>query len=251
MNRCWNWAQARSCRRPGYQIDRGIFENFLGQRARDIGVEFRDGVTVRGFDIAEGERAHRVRCEENSQSFEVEARWVVDASGRAGLLKRQFGFEVENDHDVNSAWFRIGTRIDVNEWSEDKQWLERCNPSSRWLSTNHLVGEGYWVWLIPLASGSHSVGIVADGRLHPLKRINNFGRAMDWLHEFQPRLADDLESKRALLQDFAFLKHFSYGCKKVFSGARWAMTGEAGVFLDPFYSPGSDFIAIANTYITS
>ena len=27
------------------------------------------------------------------------------------------------------------------------------------------------------------------------------------------------------------------------------MTGEAGVFLDPFYSPGSDFIAISNTYI--
>jgi hypothetical protein len=35
----------------------------------------------------------------------------------------------------------------------------------------------------------------------------------------------------------------------VFSGDRWAMTGEAGVFLDPFYSPGSDFIAIANTLI--
>ena len=28
-----------------------------------------------------------------------------------------------------------------------------------------------------------------------------------------------------------------------------ALTGEAGAFLDPFYSPGSDFIAIANTYI--
>ena len=25
--------------------------------------------------------------------------------------------------------------------------------------------------------------------------------------------------------------------------------GEAGLFLDPFYSPGSDFIAIGNTYI--
>jgi hypothetical protein len=36
----------------------------------------------------------------------------------------------------------------------------------------------------------------------------------------------------------------------VFSGDRWALTGEAGVFLDPFYSPGSDFIAISNTYIT-
>ena len=29
-----------------------------------------------------------------------------------------------------------------------------------------------------------------------------------------------------------------------------ALAGEAGRFLDPFYSPGSDFIAIGNTYIT-
>jgi hypothetical protein len=36
----------------------------------------------------------------------------------------------------------------------------------------------------------------------------------------------------------------------VFSGSRWALTGEAGVFLDPFYSPGGDFIGITNTYIT-
>jgi hypothetical protein len=112
------------------------------------------------------------------------------------------------------------------------------------------MGEGYWVWLIPLASGSHSVGIVADPRVHPLRRINTFGRALDWLREFQPRLAEDVESKRERLQDFVFLKNFSYGCKKVFSGDRWAMTGESGVFLDPFYSPGSDFIAIANTYVT-
>jgi len=235
---------------PSYQIDRGIFENFLGQRARETGVEFLDGVTVRSVEISDGDEPHRVRCERDAGPIDVEARWVVDASGRAGILKRQLGLALENDHDVNSAWFRIGARIDVNEWSSDARWLERCDPPYRWLSTNHLVGEGYWVWLIPLASGSHSVGIVADERIHPLKRMNSFNRAMEWLHEFQPRLAQDIESKRGLLQDFVFLRHFSYGCKRVFSGARWAMTGESGVFLDPFYSPGGDFIAIANTYIT-
>jgi len=233
-----------------YQIDRGIFENFLGERVRQAGIDFRDGVTVRGVELATGEEPHVVRCERDAAAFEVRARWVVDASGRAGLLKRQLGLAQENDHDVNSAWFRIGERIDVNDWSSDRQWLDRCDPPYRWLSTNHLVGEGYWVWLIPLASGSPSVGIVADGRIHPLNRINSFGRAMQWLHEFQPRLAEDLERKRDQLQDFVFLKHFSYGCKQVFSGARWAMTGESGVFLDPFYSPGGDFIAIANTYVT-
>ena len=42
---------------------------------------------------------------------------------------------------------------------------------------------------------------------------------------------------------------FSYGCKQVYSGAdRWCLVGEAGAFLDPFYSPGSDFIAMANTF---
>src|SRR5262249_41235941 len=66
----------------------------------------------------------------------------------------------------------------------------------------------------------------------------------------QPRLAQAIEEKRDLLQDFCFLRNFSYGCKQVFSAHRWALTGEAGLFLDPFYSPGSDFIAMANTYIT-
>ena len=235
---------------PSYQIDRGIFENFLGQRARECGIEFVEGITVRGVDLADGEQPHTVRCEQGGVPLEVTARWVIDASGRAGILKRQLGLALENDHDVNSAWFRVAARIDVNDWSSDRAWLGRCTPPHRWLSTNHLVGEGYWVWLIPLASGSHSVGIVADGRIHPWQRINTFSRALEWLREFQPRLAEEVESKRELLQDFVFLKHFSYGCRKVFSGARWAMTGEAGVFLDPFYSPGSDFIAIANTYVT-
>jgi flavin-dependent dehydrogenase len=235
---------------PTYQIDRGIFENFLGSRARESGVRFIDGATVRDVDLGKEDGPHHVRCESEGRMTDVQARWLVDASGRAGLLKRELGLAVENDHDVNSAWFRIGARIDVNEWSDDQQWLERCNPPNRWLSTSHLVGEGYWVWLIPLASGSHSVGIVADAGIHPLNRMNTFNRALEWLREFQPRLAQDVESKRELLQDFISLKHFSYGCKKVFSGDRWALTGESGVFLDPFYSPGSDFIAIANTYIT-
>ena len=235
---------------PTYQIDRGIFENFLGQRAREKGVRFIDGTTVRGIELGEDAGPHHVRCESDGRVSDVQARWLIDASGRAGLLKRELGLAEENDHDVNSAWFRIGARIDVNEWSSNAQWLGRCDPPSRWLSTNHLVGAGYWVWLIPLASGSHSVGIVADASVHPLNRMNTFNRALEWLREFQPRLAEDVESKSDLLQDFVFLKHFSYGCRKVFSGERWAMTGESGVFLDPFYSPGGDFIAIANTYIT-
>ena len=234
-----------------YQLDRGILENDLAARARVLGVDYRDGALVRDFTLGKRGAVHFVSGEHEGTPFELEADWLIDASGRAGLLKRRLDLARPNDHDANAVWLRVGQRIDVDEWSDDPAWLARCNPPNRWLSTNHLVGDGYWVWLIPLASGSHSVGIVADAKRHPIETLNSFEKTMAWLAVHQPQLHRDLDAKRDSLQDFAFFKRFSYGCKQVFSGNdRWALTGEAGLFLDPFYSPGGDFIAIANTYIT-
>jgi len=234
---------------PGYQLDRGILENFLGEHARARGIAFVTGAVVREIRIGE-HGAHAVRYVRDGQDHELMGDWLIDASGRAGLLRRKLGLQTDNGHHANAAWFRLATRIDIDDWSQDAAWHARCDYRERWLSTNHLVGPGYWVWLIPLSSGSHSVGIVADEALHPLREFNSFERALAWLHAHQPQLARVVETKRDTLQDFIALRRFSYGCKRVFSPRRWALTGEAGLFLDPFYSPGTDFIAIANTYIT-
>ena len=237
-----------------WQIDRGIFENFLGQEAQRRGIRFVDDAVIREVTLAPEtapEAPHAVRWQTGDEPPRVaHARWVIDASGRAALLKKKLGLARDNAHGAHAVWFRIGARIVPDEWSDDPAWRARCVTPSRWLSTNHLVGAGYWVWLIPLASGSHSVGIVADPRWHALEKMNTFERAMEWLREFQPRLYADLDGKRDKLQDFAFFRRFSYDCAQIFSERRWALAGEAGRFLDPLYSPGSDFIAIGNTYIT-
>ena len=244
---------------PSYQIDRGIFENYLAGHVKANGVRFIDGARIVSFVMTDERAAtpgadardlHEVTFERDGVDHVVTGRWLIDASGRAGLIKRKLGLAEANAHDANAVWFRIKDRIDIDRWSDNASWHARCDPQARWLSTNHLVGAGYWVWLIPLASGSHSVGIVADPRLHPLATMDTFDKAMRWLETWQPRLYDALDGRRHLLQDFAYFRNFSYGCKQVFSAQRWALTGEAGLFLDPFYSPGSDFIAIANTYIT-
>jgi flavin-dependent dehydrogenase len=235
---------------PSYQIDRGIFENFLGEAVRRDGIDFRDDAVIRQFALRSGSEEHSITYEHNSKRHAATARWLIDATGRAGLIKRQLGLERDNDHNANAVWFRIGTRITIDDWSSDPDWRARCTPAARWLSTNHLVGEGYWVWLIPLSSGSHSVGIVADSSIHPSTSFDSFEKVLAWLERHQPRLSRELRHKQDLLQDFAYLRSFSYGCERVFSKDRWALTGESGVFLDPFYSPGSDFIAIANTYVT-
>lgn len=239
---------------PSFQIDRGIFENFLVEEARRRGIEVLEGSVVRQIDLAQAsadpDALHRVGYTHGGSAHDIRSRWVVDACGRAGLIKRKLGLAEPNNHAAHAIWFRMKDRIEIDRWTDNAEWRGRCDPPARWLSTNHLVGKGYWVWLIPLSSGSHSVGIVADPAIHPLDTMDSFDKAMDWFQTYQPLLFDELDGKRHRLQDFAYFKRFSYGCKQVYSADRWALTGEAGLFLDPFYSPGSDFIAISNTYIT-
>lgn len=233
---------------PSYQIDRGIFETFLGEEARRRGIDFRDGAVVKTFEVGTNGAAHSLRFQDDHGEHTMSARWLLDASGRAALLRRRFELTVDNGHDANAVWFRLDTRVDMDRWSDDAEWRARCE-TDRWRSTNHYLGPGYWAWLIPLGSGAHSVGIVADAKMHPLEGMKDFERALGWLGTHQPAVARAVAAERDTLLDFAFLRHYSHGSKRVFSADRWALTGEAGVFLDPFYSPGNDFIAISNTYI--
>ncbi len=254
IDRCTELGVSKILPTPSWQIDRGRFENFLGDEAQRLGVRFIDGTAVRGIEMGgmdpDGVDApHSVTFECAGHTRSARARWLVDASGRAGLLKRKFDLGQTNNHEINAVWWRVDGIIDPERWSDDAAWLSRCTPPDRWRSTNHMCGPGYWFWLIPLSSGAHSLGIVCDASTHPLERMNTHEKAMAWLREHQPRVAEALDQPQHALQDFLFLRNVSYGCKQVFSGDRWALTGEAGVFLDPFYSPGSDFIAISNTLI--
>jgi len=112
------------------------------------------------------------------------------------------------------------------------------------------MGEGYWFWLIPLPTNQTSFGIVFDSNIHKFSEINTFDKALEWLRKHEPQAATLIENFKTDQKDFGCLKNYTCEAKEVFSASNWAITGEAGVFIDPFYSPGSDFIAIANTYIT-
>ena len=235
---------------PSFQLDRGRLENFLLRENAALGVTVVDGCRVQSIALDRGGDHHVTIADQDGRMREIAARWIVDASGRAGLLKRQLGLVRASTHAANAAWWRFRSRIAIDDWSRDSSWRARVPSGLRWHSTVHLMGVGYWFWLIPLASGSHSFGIVADAELHPFARINRFERALDWLREFEPQAAEVMERHAHELEDFLALQHFAHACARVFSPDRWALVGEAGVFTDPFYSPGSDFIAMGNDYTT-
>jgi flavin-dependent dehydrogenase len=245
-----------------YQLDRGRFENALGGIVAADGAEFLCGHRVEDFALADDGGAHRVRIKpaEGDSEATVEARWLIDAGGRRGQIKNRLGLREESPHDCNAVWLRLGETITMDDLVDYEQpspspeaaaeWRSRVPSGGRWRSTNHLMGRGYWAWLIPLASGSISVGVVADPRHVPFEDLRTFDDLLAWLEDHEPELARAVAERRDSLQDFRKLKHYAYGCKQVFSADRWALTGVAGVFTDPLYSPGGDFIALSNTLIT-
>ena len=234
---------------PSYQLDRGRFENELAARNRRAGVHILEGARVHNVEL--GDPAHTVTLSRDDAKSAVSARWVVDATGARGFLKRKLGLQKDVAHNINASWFRLAGGLDLEEWSDDEEWLGRMDARGvRKLSTNHLMGEGYWVWLIPLASGPISIGIVADPRFHSFEQFNTLGRACEWLARHEPQLAAALDGRHEDVEDFLKFKNFAYSAKRVFSADRWALSGIAGVFADPLYSPGSDFIAEGNTAIT-
>lgn len=233
-----------------YQIDRGRLENELYQRCRSAGIQLVCG-RVRNVALGADGSAHTISYQSGDTLTETTTRWVVDASGRNRLLPRQLDLRKSNGHHCNAAWLRVATEIDVNRWSDDEGFHSRLVEGDRAMSTNHLMGEGYWVWLIRLASGATSVGIVADPAFHPFDGFNTLEKALAWLRQHEPQCADVLEQHRDAIQDFRVMKKYSHGVTKMYDGAaRWCLTGDAGVFLDPLYSSGLDLVAIGNGLIT-
>jgi flavin-dependent dehydrogenase len=232
---------------PSHQLDRGLLEAELARRVQAEGGTFWSGCRVASVAIDSEGHATTLRAGDGERS--VRSRWVIDATGRASTLKRQLGLLEPSPHASNAVWFRVDHELDLETWDDEPTFRSRLPAGLRRLSTNHLMGPGYWVWLIPLSSGSTSIGIVTDPAFHDLKPMATLDGALEWLAREEPLAAQALVPLRDKVQDFLVLRHYSHGCKRVFDTHRWAVTGDAGAFLDPFYSPGTDFIALSNSYI--
>ena len=236
---------------PSYQLDRGRFENHMGDMCLERNIQFVDQAKIEGVSLGSARTGHRVKFNWQGQTQELASRWVIDASGRRAFLKRQLGLGQDSPHHANAAWFRFKRHIKIDDWCQQDAWSEgHAGATGRWYSTNHLMGQGYWVWLIPLASGSTSMGIVAADQYHSLSDYNSIDKAVAWLEKHEPQCARAVKENLSELQDFRAIRRYAVESKQVFSAQRWGITGEAGFFHDPFYSPGSDFIAFSNTFLT-
>ncbi len=240
---------------PSFQIDRGRLEHDLRGMICEDGVVLIEDASVKDVALATSTEDHVVDVEIAGQARQLRAGFFVDATGRRALLRTKLGLRRDSGLRASAAWWRVKGKVDVAELVPDEQrlWHQRDPDQIRWRSTVHFMGPGYWMWYIPLAAGADgqahtSIGIVTHEPFHNFDEIRGFDRALAWVQRHEPRCYEQLKDLPAA--DFLALRHYSHGCARCFSPQRWALVGDAGVFVDPLYSPGSDFIALANTLTT-
>lgn len=236
---------------PTYQLDRNVLEaHLLEVNSRDPRFQLAGG--VRDLDVEFSKDAdHVVRY----SGREVRCRWIVDSSGRGGFLKRKLGLARKNPIRHGSTWCWVDGLVNVEKLTDRPRETVINNVDRRkqghfpfFLATNHFCAEGMWFWVIPL-HGKTSLGLVYDHRVLSADEVSNARKMLDYVCRKWPLFQRDLPHRKVL--DEGRLLDYSYDAGQTISPDRWAITGEAGRFSDPLYSPGSDLIAIHNTLIAN
>jgi flavin-dependent dehydrogenase len=238
-----------------FQFDRNDFEEHLLRiNQADPRCQFLGGVRNLAVDLSSTGDLHRVRFEHaGDPSHEVYGRWLVDASGRGKVLKRQLGMAQESPirHAATFCW--VDGVVDIEKITKRTR-REILHDASRrktghfpfFLATSHFCAEGQWFWMIPLHHKT-SLGLVYDTNILKPEEVSNPRKLIDYVCRTWPLLANDLPNRKIL--DQGRLIDFSYDCRQTISPERWALVGESGRFSDPLYSPGSDLISIYNTLV--
>jgi flavin-dependent dehydrogenase len=237
-----------------YQVDRNKLERELLRLNEEYpAFTFQRHVTELNISM-DGNGPHKFCFQQCGTTLTGTATWVVDSSGRSKFLTRNMDLGRANQIHHGASWVWVDGLVNIEKLtslsrSEIRLRKDRSSLGHLpvFLATNHFVGEGFWFWVIPL-HGKTSLGLVFDSAMISPDAVNTPEKLIRWICDHFPLFARDLPQRA--LGDHGFFREFSYDCAQTISLNRWGVTGEAGRFTDPLYSPGGDLISIYNTLIT-
>jgi len=228
---------------PAFQLRRDALDEYLLASAVAEGAELLRPARARDVEVRDFD--HRITVEAGGGTREITCRWLLDASGKVTFLGRKLGLIDRNDeHPIAAIWCRWQNVRNIDDIAARDGALGTRNIGSRRLGTNHYMGLGFWIWVIPLGNGETSIGVVFDKRLIELHHSKD--RAEDFVAFLKaiPAVAELIEGATPRFDDLRFYSHLPYVTRQ-YMGKGWALLGDAAAFLDPYYSPGLDHAAFS------
>ena len=203
----------------GYQVQRSSFDRVLRDCARGAGVDVRADARIREVRFVAW-RPAVVAFDEEGRRCSASGRFVLDCSGRAGLVGRRF----------RRAEPGYRTCALVGVWSAPAGW---DLPDE-----THTVVETYdegWMWSVPISETTRHVGAMVDraapaaGGSGALERVYRaeIAKARNLF-----RVLEGATLQRVWACDASLYSSARYG------GSQFLLIGDAGSFIDPLSSFG-------------
>jgi flavin-dependent dehydrogenase len=200
--------------RRSFQVKRAEFDHLLLKNAEKHGVEVLQETPVTSVDLSNPEKA--------VVNGNLEARFVVDASGHGGVIGNRLGARKDVPSLKKIAIFAHYRNVPRPEGKDAG-------------NTAIAVLQNAWIWLIPINAEVTSVGLVVDRDhvlrcgLEPQALLERTIAASPWVAE-QMKHAERVSEVRAR-------KDFSFRMDSL-TGSNYALVGDAAGFLDPIFSTG-------------
>lgn len=197
----------------GYQVPRGDFDALLLTLAEKAGARVRLGKVLRavgGIEFESGGRRKR-----------IPTKFILDCSGRAGVLGR--AFRVKEPKSSTVALCGV--------WRNDAGW--------RLPDATHTLVEAYadgWAWSIPLSHTLRHVAFMVDPG--ETKMVRGAGLLAAYLAELGKTRAFRRIFSRGTLEQAPWGRDASLYTARRYAGPGLLIAGDAGAFIDPLSSFG-------------
>jgi FADH2-dependent halogenase/halogenation protein CepH len=203
----------------GYQIHRPDFDRVLRESARDAGADLHESARVRDVRF-ESDRSVAVDYDDGGHRHTAVARFVLDCSGRAGIVGRRF----------RRAEPGYRTCALVGVWKRPGGW---DLPDE-----THTIVETYdegWMWSVPVSADTRHVGAMVDRASSTVAG----GRALERTYRAELPKATNVGQllEGAALQRVWACDASLYSSDQ-YAGPQFLLIGDAGCFIDPLSSFG-------------
>lgn len=170
----------------------------------------------------------------NGEEEMYRARFLIDTSGRSSFLATKNGWRKPHKEFERTAFW--------THWKNVKSLKGGLEEGASLIM--YLGGEKRgWSWIFPLGLNQVTAGVVMDTSYLRHQKQEVFGNSQDWATALYLQELMSSEFARDLLDDAKIAMpiqvegDYSYYSEKKF-GARYALVGDAGRFIDPIFSSG-------------
>jgi flavin-dependent dehydrogenase len=219
-----DFGDVREVTRPQtYQVCREEFDRILIERARELGVDVREGHRVAACEFEPSAAILHFTADSRGAGA-VRVRAIVDATGRHGLIAKKYNLRTDEPRLANVAIFSHYTNVPrlADHRPDDIRLIARSDSG--------------WFWLIPISKELTSVGVVLPQRLYLQGANGTPEERLDRAIADTPAVAALMRTARREWP-VRVEKDFSYSAS-AYAGDRWILAGDAGSFLDPVFSTG-------------